>query len=1175
MNRQRYTASASIIALISAMTLHGCTDDFGIRDIDLPGEYVRFTATQGYGGVAATTRSTADHLVMEEELWPVDGAEASATRGKLTSNMEGSVGVSGVAVSGSFANDEYKFDGDELKTSGTTEARRWSTVNSNGQITFFAYAPFLTGEELAAAPFSGYNATTMTVNYTVPTDIGDQKDLIADTTVVKKDKFGNTVKFAFEHLLTGIRFKAGFDCTVNRIEVSGVYNRGTFSFLANKIAQTGTTTGSYTINFTDGKAVKAGDFITLNDTILMMIPQELPAGATVKFYYDGLATPITAGIGSKVWAEGKLITYTIYKEKPNYVYFDLAAGNVTINNSTYTGYRFKKTADNTYEPEMITAAHDNDNIYYVYQTTAAFSDDEYDIPDNRGTHGYINGTFKRPEYDGVEGPNGGSWADYITNNKCVEDVIEAWDDGVYVKGSAAACEKMIGKAVVRDAGRTHTEHYIDITRTSPGFICNLTIDNLYSTYQQKAVGRTTAGIAFKPSATTKSGDHDSKLYINIVGDNRLGAVHYSNISNNGNEIIFSGSGTLTVADTDFDTEFHNSDSYYGLENNAPGYVSNHWCAAIGNNDSQDKCYGIVINSGIIFAGTTKAENCSAIGGGGNGYGEVTINGGTVTAVAATTGTAIGGGIGYNSKGGVGHVTIKNGNVYAYNFANRWKVPSSAIGGAGSYKSEGSLGTINISGGNIYAESDLGTAIGGGSSYSTQGGDATITITGGKIVAKSNTESAGIGGGCSLTEGFAGPKNSKLNGGNATIKISGNPIIRTGSIGGGTTGADKGKIGSANITVEGGDIQAQFVMTETDAANPPAFTMSGGTIRNSNTTDGEYTHVQPYGGAVYMANGTFTMSGGTIKNCSAEQGGAVYITDPDMTDDNIPTFIMTGGTIEYCTSQTDGGALYLAGGEATINDSNAPTAITHNMVKGGNGGGICIKQGNFHLTGTEPRITNNTALSSGGEGGNGGGVYVSSDKEGVVVELLAGYIANNTTDRNGGGIHVDMPSGSVTITVGAKVDDNTSGPSITGNHSILEGGGLYANGAGANIIINGGSITGNTVSGYVDNPNVANNRGMVTLNDPDVTTSIVVTYDGNKGFTKEGEQPAMTQNIVTNTNSMLVIPEFARAGWILIGWNDRADGLGEWYWRTDNKDNINNKPLYRSTDLTLYAQWELQ
>ena len=197
--------------------------------------------------------------------------------------------------------------------------------------------------------------------------------------------------------------------------------------------------------------------------------------------------------------------------------------------------------------------------------------------------------------------------------------------------------------------------------------CRLTIDNIYTKYGQgRTQGRTQSGITYWVTGSMTN----SSLIINIVGDNRVGGIHYNNRwQDSNNKLIFKGNGALTVAS-------------YGADDNW-------WNAAIGNSDNYSSCYGIQIDGGIIFAGTKKSENCTAIGGGGNGVGKVTINGGVVTAVAATTGTAIGGGIGFNSTGGIGLVTITGGTVYAYNLDNGHYIPSSAIGSAGSRDGYGS------------------------------------------------------------------------------------------------------------------------------------------------------------------------------------------------------------------------------------------------------------------------------------------------------------------------------------------------------------------------------------------------------------------------------------------------------------------------------------------------------
>ena len=515
-------------------------------------------------------------------------------------------------------------------------------------------------------------------------------------------------------------------------------------------------------------------------------------------------------------------------------------------------------------------------------------------------------------------------------------------------------------------------------------------------------------------------------------------------------------------------------------------------------------------------------------------------------------------MGHNANGGPGEVHISGGNVYAYNFANWWNIPSSAIGGGGSFKAVGSKGIVNISGGNIFAYSALGTAIGGGSSVQNYGGDAEVTISGGTVVAKSGM-AAGIGGGRGCTGGV---NNSgvPLNGGSANITISGSPIIRTGSIGGGMTGDVTANIGSANINVTGGDIQAQFVMAA-GSASLPSFTMNGGIIRNSDVDDSEYVHIVRNGGAVYLEDGEFRMISGTIKGCKADEGGAIYIKGSSST-----TFTMEGGNIESCISENGGGAVYLQGGNVAISGGG----ISYNIARNGNGGGLCIYNGNFSMTGGS--LKNNSSYSINSlQGGKGGGVYVSSS-EAVNVNLLQGIISGNTSAKLGGGICVEMSDSydaEASIVVGTEGGDVL--PEIAGNHTLLQGGGLYVSGRKANMEIFSGRILDNSTSGYVANPNVVNEGGMVKLYSNTATTSVKVTFNGNDGT----ETPVTEEHlIVSATNSIVqTTRKYERAGYNLAGWHTRSDGndaKGRRFDLVDGSVTVNSE-----IDLTLYALWVKQ
>lgn len=1189
--RYIYRHLAILIAVVAAIFC-SCSDEFDVASSSSPNDYICIEAAMENESANIVARSIETGINTEETEWLYDVSSyncKAATRAIPMKVLEDSIGVLGYI----FPKDQVMGAGCEswadMKNCKFIDINDeycpevpllWSSVGADNNLQVYAYSPY------KGNSFSDDMTGYPQIPYIVPANVKEQKDIVVAEALVAPAEQKKPIQLTFNHMLTAVKFRTHFRCKVKSVAIKNVYNSGSFSFEPT-VGWIVNTTGEgvksdYIVSFGEGKEFKKDSLITSGDSTMMLIPQALPDDAMVEMVccpYDEengvylAEKKFTASLKGKVWKQKKIITYILHdKEEHNFIYLDLAAANVEISSSGYKGSYYKTDAGERQKVD-VSSTHSPKNVYRIYQST----DGKLCTDDNRSTTGLVDGTWVLPVYPEVmyDKDKKITWSDFITNNDSVEQVIEAWDNK---DGTAGA---------VRNAKRSHTNNWIKITTPVE---CDVIIDNIYSRYQQESTARTTGSIAVHGNGTGKS-----TVTINYVGDNRLGCIQCNN-KNSNQKLILQGTGSLTVADADF----LKRDKNYS-ESGGDGYWSNHWNAAIGNNDSQNDCYGIVINSGTLFAGTTRAENCTAIGAGGNGTGEVTINGGVITAVASTTGTAIGGGIGFHSPGGVGKVVINGGNIYAYNKGNRWDIPSSAIGGAGSCEAAGAVGTVIIRDGYVYAESALGTAIGGGSSFSKPGGDATITITGGTVVAKSVSAlggdkggkqgqlllgGAGIGGGSASTGGDNPKVNNKVidtnnqdNGGSATINISGTPTIRTGSIGGGLTSCSGGKIGSATITIKGGDIQAQFIMAK-GSKGTPFFSMSGGTIHNSDVKDAEFRHVRDYGGAVYLEDGSCEITGGLITTCSAKKGGAVYVVG-----ENSPSFKMTSGRIENCIAEgdfSDGGAVYLEGGKVSI---GGDAMISRNIANGGNGGGVCVRLGDFDMGG-EAEIEFNTALftdvniggSIVGYGGNGGGVYVTSSSE-VNVNIENGHITDNSASRKGGGVCVEITDETKVANVKIGKDDAEllSTPEMSRNLALGEGGGMYVIGKMSKVDIYDGYVKKNKVSSYVANEDVANERGMVTLYSGDVT-HVEVVFDGNGGTVNDdGVTKTTIQNIVTATNSLLVTPpvydgegspedgDIIRWGYNFVKWNTRKDGNGVTY---KNGDLMN-----LTNGMTLYAIWE--
>ena len=1117
----RYACKLLVISAV--MLVHGGCVEHMEEMIVSPTDHISFKASLDGEALTSVVKGFSDCLDFEEEEWLMTAGQETSTKATLHNSLNGlDARVYGYVYNGEwnadipvhdhFTGTEYAFDGDQLDAVSPVRWSMTETGASDGyKFRTLVYAPKDDVTPVYQTPAQNGNAPKGAPVIQIP-DVWHQESgtLVYQKDIVVADKVTafdmssgkshrKEINLDFQHIYTAMQFKAGFDCTITGIKISGVKTGGNYVIGS---GWQSLTERAEPLTFTfpsGGLTVNKGDEI---GGIVMMIPQNLGDGASISLTYteNGGTTTVTANLSGVEWKQGKKISYTLMRDSDReYIYFDLAAGNVEITDKISKGYVFVKENGKT-EPvakEIRDTIKSNDSKrkYYIYQScTKNTASPNYKVgfTQYNSTTKKASGTFTKPVYNPATLPDGTLWSDYITNNNNVENVIQAWDN---LSGATDNTSTDATKAV-RRAGRESVTNTISISGTVG--TCTMVIDDIYCSKQHKGQNRTFGSIGFKP--TYKS---NSSLILHLIGDNRLGCLHYDNNdasssygSNdarlaNTNFLIIEGEGSLTVADADF----------YVANS---GYYSNHYDSAIGNADNRNATYGIVINSGTIFAGTTKAENSSAIGAGGNGYGDVVINGGVVTAVASTTGTAIGGGIGYSDTGGKGYVEINGGNVYAYNKTNvSGTIPSSAIGGAGSSAKAGSEGTVIITGGYVYAESDLGTAIGGGSSATQPGGRGIVTITGGTVIAKSLSKiSAGIGGGSTCTSGgtLASP-----NGGTAIITVgvendpTKRPIIRTGSIGGGGTKATGGTVGNAQIYVYGGDIQAQFVMAQSDGN---IFEMEGGMIRNSSTSDKTYHCIKPHGGAVYMERGTFTMRGGTIKACKADttgsQGGAVYIKGDAST-----RFTMEGGEIRECKASMDGGAVYLEGGTVTLNGGR----ISGNVAYNGNGGAISILGGDFVMNSTNASdtvlISENAAFGNGNKG-NGGGIYVapaSKSAAGTInVSLTKGAITFNSADTKGGGVCVDMgenTSASLNVTVGAASDGPvTKNPWIDSNGAMINGGGIYINGSKSYVLLNDGHVLNNETSSYQVNPDMTVDGGLVTLMKPGITTQITVTFSNN-------------------------------------------------------------------------------
>ncbi len=211
----------------------------------------------------------------------------------------------------------------------------------------------------------------------------------------------------------------------------------------------------------------------------------------------------------------------------------------------------------------------------------------------------------------------------------------------------------------------------------------------------------------------------------------------------------------------------------------------------------------------------------------------------------------------------------------------------------------------------------------------------------------------------------------------------------------------------------------------------------------------------YGGGLSVdsypgyAPATLDLSGTTLSNNSAYTGAGLYAYQP---------ITITGGTFTgnlnagsggglYANydlglsgatftnnSASDGGGVYVYQGIATVNNST----FTGNQAS--SGGGIFVDYYDLKASGTT--FNNNTAASS-----QGGGAWVQGS-----VTMTNGHFEGNHSGLDGGGLYIG----------GSQTNSTLTGTDFTGNSAAEDGGGLYASGQ---TVFQGGHFENNTALRY--------------------------------------------------------------------------------------------------------------
>lgn len=178
---------------------------------------------------------------------------------------------------------------------------------------FYAWAP--TDASGLTTPSSPQEKS---LAYIVPEAAANQKDIVVATTDEIPGDNKAAVPLAFKHICTAVRFVVGSQMqpgSIKSVALKGVKNAGTYDMAGGTWSLGGTTADfSQTLNKATTGTEANGDEITSPEGTFMMLPQTLPAGATVEVVFtnaSGVDRTLSASIAGSEWTMGTTVTYKL------------------------------------------------------------------------------------------------------------------------------------------------------------------------------------------------------------------------------------------------------------------------------------------------------------------------------------------------------------------------------------------------------------------------------------------------------------------------------------------------------------------------------------------------------------------------------------------------------------------------------------------------------------------------------------------------------------------------------------------------------------------------------------------------------------------------------------------------------------------------------------------------
>ena len=344
--KNRHLTTSGMTALISCFLLFSCNNDdlldngnnghtgescdyicFGMS----PGENVPTRGNAGNNGSGYTSDrfvlragDSADTLCVRAVV--SDGIDGSAFEGETP--VTRSAPVSELSTYGSFhvlaywkkggmlVEEQFYMDEDVTEQGSNL----WSSTN-----TYYWPGTGHTFQFYAWAPVDAANLTTpssptvTTLEYTVPDDVSEQKDILVATTAETAGNYNSTLPLSFRHICTAVKFTTGSQMqpgTIKNVALKGVRNSGTYDMATDSwTLDAATGDFSQSLEKIMSGSETSGSEITTEEGTFMMLPQTLPANAMIEVVFNdgttGTERTFTAPVAATEWPQGKTVTYRL------------------------------------------------------------------------------------------------------------------------------------------------------------------------------------------------------------------------------------------------------------------------------------------------------------------------------------------------------------------------------------------------------------------------------------------------------------------------------------------------------------------------------------------------------------------------------------------------------------------------------------------------------------------------------------------------------------------------------------------------------------------------------------------------------------------------------------------------------------------------------------------------